>query len=97
MPLGQLVEPEAVLLVTLTPDILLAVLLLMGHLGLHSVEPGGAVLAGEDLLLSVLGPHVLGEVLLSAGKLAVGEWAVKLSLAGWVVFPPGERTVRLHL
>ena len=55
------------------------------------------MLAGEDLLLSVLGPHVLGEVLLSAGKLAVGEWAVKLSLAGWVVFPPGERTVRLHL
>ena len=93
MPLGQLVEPEAVLLVTLAPDILLAVLLLMDHLGLHGVELGGAVPACEDLLLGVLGPHVLSEVLLGAGKLAVWEGTVKLCLG----VSPGERPVRLHL
>ena len=85
MPPGHLVEPEAGLLVALAPDILLVMLLLMGNLGMHGVEPGGAVLAGEYLLLGVLGPHVLGEVLLGVGELATGKRAVKLFLVGGTI------------
>merc|ERR1712183_124281 len=70
-PPGHLVEHEASRLVTLGPDIRKAVLLLVGNLGVHGVELDGAVVAGEQLLLGVLGPHVLGEVLLGGGEGAI--------------------------
>ena len=53
-------------------------LLLVGNLGVHGVELDGAVEAGEELLLGVLGPHVLDEVLLGGGEVAGGERAIQL-------------------
>ena len=50
----------------------------MGHLCIHGVELCSTVGAGEQQLLGVPGPHVLGKLLLALDKLAVREWAVKL-------------------
>ena len=52
----------------------------MSHLCIHGVELGSTVGAGEQQLLGVPAPHVLGKLILALDKLAVREWAVKLLL-----------------
>ena len=64
----------------LSPDIILAVLLLVVYFSNHGMEFGRTKLAAEQLFPRVPGPHVGGEVLLGVGEIAAREGATNLNL-----------------